>query len=139
MVASPLLIDAGFLVAFLNDKDREHLRAVNAAAAWEEREWVTSWPVLTETVHLLPVALRHELLESQTEGLFDVVALRKEDVERLAQLLLKYRDRRLDLADASLIVLAERLNTGDILTCDRRDFSVVRWRQRKVFRNLMFE
>ena len=38
----------------------------------------------------------------------------------------KYRDRPMDLADASLVVLARRLRVADILTIDRADFDVNR-------------
>lgn len=41
-------------------------------------------------------------------------------------LLEKYRDRPMDLADASLVVLAERLGITEILTVDRADFDVYR-------------
>ena len=48
----------------------------------------------------------------------------------------KYADLPMDMADASLAVLAEQLNSGRILTVDRRDFSVYRWNN-KPFENLL--
>lgn len=41
-------------------------------------------------------------------------------------LLQKYRDRPMDLANASLVVLAGRLGVAEILTIDRADFDVYR-------------
>ena len=48
----------------------------------------------------------------------------------------KYRDRDIDLADACLIHLAERFDTGKILSLDR-DFLVYRWGKNKVFEPLI--
>jgi predicted nucleic acid-binding protein len=44
-----------------------------------------------------------------------------------------------DFADASLVVLAEHLGHGRILTCDRRDFSIYRWNDTNPFENLLLE
>ena len=43
----------------------------------------------------------------------------------------------MDLADASLVVLAEEMDDGRILSTDNRDFRTYRWKQRKPFRNLL--
>ncbi len=48
----------------------------------------------------------------------------------------KYGDRRIDLADASLIHLATELNSPDILTLDR-DFEFYRWGRSNPFRLLI--
>ncbi|HMJ53545.1 MAG TPA: hypothetical protein VK540_15770 [Polyangiaceae bacterium] len=51
----------------------------------------------------------------------------------------KYRDLPMDLADASLVILAEELGSGRILSTDKRDFGGYRWKNRKPFRNLLSE
>jgi uncharacterized protein len=43
----------------------------------------------------------------------------------------------MDLADASLVALADYLGHGRILTVDRRDFSVYRWGNSQPFENLL--
>ncbi len=43
----------------------------------------------------------------------------------------------MDLADASLVILAEETGTGDILSTDVRDFGAYRWKNRKPFHNLL--
>ena len=50
-------------------------------------------------------------------------------------MLRKYRDRRIDLADACLIRLADQFETGDILTLDQ-DFTIYRWGKNKTFQTL---
>jgi predicted nucleic acid-binding protein len=49
----------------------------------------------------------------------------------------KYHALPMDLADASLVILAEDLHSGDILSTDRRDFGAYRWKNTKPFRNLL--
>ena len=44
----------------------------------------------------------------------------------------------MDFADASLVVLAEHLGHGQILTVDRRDFDIYRWNGNQSFTNLFF-
>ena len=43
----------------------------------------------------------------------------------------------MDLADASLVIVAEESGTGDILSTDARDLGAYRWKHRKPFRNLL--
>jgi predicted nucleic acid-binding protein len=43
-----------------------------------------------------------------------------------------------DLADASLVLLAEKLGHGRILSTDLRDFGAYRWKNREPFQNLLF-
>jgi uncharacterized protein len=43
----------------------------------------------------------------------------------------------MDLADASLVILAEELGSGRSLSTDQRDFGAYHWKTRKPFRNLL--
>jgi uncharacterized protein len=58
------------------------------------------------------------------------------DLAALARLMDKYHDRPMDLADATLIHLAERESLTTILTTDNDDFETYRIRGRKRFRVL---
>jgi predicted nucleic acid-binding protein len=49
----------------------------------------------------------------------------------------KYRQLLMDLADASLVILAEHLGSGRILSMDRRDFGAYPWKDRRPFHNLV--
>lgn len=49
----------------------------------------------------------------------------------------RYGDLPMDLADASLVLLAEDLGHGRILSTDQRDFRTYRWKQRQPFENLL--
>jgi len=121
------LIDTGPLVALL-DADDAHHRVCVAAFGRLKTPPVTTWPVLTEASYLLahvpggPAAL----LELVRRGAVTLSALDMTDLPRMAQLLSKYADLPADLADCSLVRVAERDGLRTILTLDRRDFGTYR-------------
>ena len=49
----------------------------------------------------------------------------------------QYADLPMDFADASLVILAEELGHGRILSTDNRDFHTYRWKNRHPFQNLL--
>jgi predicted nucleic acid-binding protein len=71
-------------------------------------------------------------------GAFDVFEIPKTDKDRLLMLMQQYADLPMDFADASLVLLAEHLGHGRILSTDKRDFHAYRWKQNKPFENLLF-
>ena len=78
-------------------------------------------------------------MASFDQGAFEVFPLERGLAGRLAELMHRYRDLPMDLADASLVVLAERLGHGRILSTDQRDFDTYRWKQREPFENLLLQ
>ena len=132
-----ILVDAGPLVALLDRRDQHHPACVEALRSIKVR-MVTSWPVLTEAMYLLidvPVAQRGlwELLERRVISL---LPLDDSDVPRMRELMGKYAKRPMDLADASLVRLAEREGLDTVFTVDRKDFQVYRRGGRRPFRLL---
>lgn len=55
----------------------------------------------------------------------------------MIQLIRRYADLPMNFADASLVVLAEQLGHGRILTVDRQDFGAYRWNNQNPFENLL--
>jgi predicted nucleic acid-binding protein len=49
-----------------------------------------------------------------------------DDIPRIRELMRKYRDLPMDLADAALVRVAERERLRRIFTIDRRDFQLYR-------------
>jgi predicted nucleic acid-binding protein len=136
-----ILADTGFWLALANTADRHHVRAKEALAA-HRRPLMTTWPVMTETCHMLGARLgavaQRAFVRSAGIGAFDVFALGRQHLPRIEALVEKYQSLPMDLADASLVIVAEELGSGDILSTDTRDFGVYRWKSRKPFKNLMF-
>lgn len=122
-----ILVDAGPLVALVDAGDQYHARCVAALRGLRE-PMGTVWPALTEAMYLLadlPKA-QEALWEMIERGALTLLALGEGDVPRIRELMRKYSNRPMDLADAALLRVAEREGIRKIFTVDRRDFSVYR-------------
>jgi predicted nucleic acid-binding protein len=125
------ITDTGPLVAYLNRNDPYHSWAV-ALMKQVRSPLLTSEPVLTETAYFLradrvAVDPLFQLLEREAVRLdFQVAA----HWPRLRTLMARYE--QMDLADASIVVLSERHPRSQVLTVDRKDFSVYRRNDRQV-------
>ncbi len=135
MAGSPrsILVDAGPLIALGRKQDLDHERAVAFARTTSAR-FITTWPVLTEVAHFLSTSGRLALYSLVESGSLTVKDLRTADAGRLREITERYP--RADLADASLVVLAERLRMVHIATLDQRDFSAYRTRAGRAFINV---
>lgn len=136
------MVDTGFWLALASRQDKYHHRATECLTQFDE-SLITTWPVMTETCHLLLARLGpyapHKFLDNYANGAFQVFSLTPEHAPRIVALMKKYVDLPMDLADASLVILAEHLGQGRILSTDLRDFSTYRWKQHEVFENLLIE
>ena len=137
-----VIADTGFWLALANRNDLHHARAKELLAGLRER-LVTTWPVVTETCYLMRSRLgakaQQTFVQSYAAGAFDVFDISREQAPRIVAHLKKCADLPMDLADASLLLLAEHLGDGRILSTDLRDFRTYRWKQHKPFKNLLFE
>jgi uncharacterized protein len=62
------------------------------------------------------------LLGEVVEGAYELARFEREDVAAARDVVERYGDLRVGLADASVVVLAERHGTADVLTFDQRHF-----------------
>jgi uncharacterized protein len=135
-----ILTDTGFWLALANARDKHHASAKSALSTIDE-PLITTWPVMAETCHLLLSRVGERsartFIDSGARGAFEVFDLSREHLPRISELMLRYAKLPMDLADASLVVLAEELGTGRILSTDQRDFGAYRWKNRKPFQNLL--
>ncbi len=136
-----IIADTGFFIALGNQSDQDHLLAVQALNKLNE-PLVTTYPVITETCYLLLArggnTTQCKFLRNLAEGAFEVFHLQRHHVERMVELIKQYADLPMDMADASLVVLADHLRHGRILTVDQRDFSICRWNNSNRCENLLF-
>ena len=122
-----VLVDTGPLVALLDRSDPYHVVCQETLSSLND-SLVTVWPVVTETMYLLRSYGRAqdalwEIIETEA---VEILALEKDDVARIKELMRKYRDLPMDLADAALVRVAERERLRRIFTLDRRDFQIYR-------------
>lgn len=125
-----IVVDTGPLVALFDPRDglheecRRRLRAMKSSL-------LTTLPVLTEAFHILSPESRgaDRLRAFVMEGGAALAPAGDADIERAFELMETYRNVPMDLADASVVVAAERLETRKVFTLDVRDFAVYRVRK----------
>jgi uncharacterized protein len=122
-----ILVDTGPLVALIHEDDNQHRTCKEAFSNLSE-PLGTVWPVLTEAMYLLSFSWEAQtaLMEMIETGAVEIVPLGVDDVPRMRELMRKYRDLPMDLADAALVRVAERERQRRIFTIDRRDFQIYR-------------
>jgi len=124
-----LIVDAGALYAQADADEPAH-EAVCEVLRAERGELVTSQFVVAEADYLilrrLGVDAELRFLEDLAEGTYLADTLAPADLAIARDIAARYRDLELGLADASLVVLANRWGTRRILTLDERAFRTVK-------------
>ena len=120
-----ILVDAGPLIALQDRSDRHH-RGIRRFIEQYRGTLLTTWPVLAEACRFLPERSQIRFLRWAAAGGLSVIELHDTALATIADWKEKYRDLPMDLADASLLWVAEQTGTLDILTIDLRDFAAYR-------------
>jgi hypothetical protein len=129
---TPILADTGFLVALFDPLDalaapaarylREHRHPLAATSA-----------TVVEVCFFLSSSSKADLLTWIRRGGVSVADVPVAAYAQLELTLRKYADQKIDFADAALIWLAGESGARQILTVDRKDFSVFRLKGGKRF------
>ena len=114
-------------MALIHADDRHHASCRDALEQIRE-SLVTVWPVITEAMYLLDFSAEAQdaLWQLLERDAVKILSLDAGDVPRMRELMRKYRDLPMDLADAALVRAAERERISRVFTIDRRDFEVYR-------------
>jgi len=138
-----VLADSGPLAALYSRGDQYHARAVEFFRLHGAGiRCHTTWEVISEVMYFLNfnAHAQGDFLDwvhlGHSRGMMKIKALEPDDLPGLSKMMRKYADRPMDLADASLVSLANSSGITDIITIDRADFSVYRTDKRRAFRNL---
>ena len=131
-----LLCDTSGLIAYFDASDGYHAD-VSAAIDEEPGPFAVSPYVLAEVGYLLATrrGVREELLAVRelSGGAWELPAFDSGDVRQAADIVERYADQNIGLADASLVILAARYRTDRLLTLDHRHFRVIRTASGKPF------
>jgi uncharacterized protein len=131
-----VVADTGALYALVDRSDRWHHPVAEWWAAHGDRVLVPA-VVIPEVCHLLGTrigpAAEEAFVRSLSDREFTLEALEEEDMPRAADLMRRYADLPLGFVDAAVAAAAERLETRELLTTDRRHFGVVRPRHSRAF------
>ncbi len=138
-----VIADTGYWVALFSARDPHHQQARKASERFEAEGIITTQAVIGESCYMLgrwdhPDRAAHflEILAEQGVEIFEPAV---SSLKRSAGLIRKYRDLPMDYADASLVLLAEHLGHGRILTTDQRDFGTYRWKNHYPFESVLEE
>ncbi|UQX10033.1 type II toxin-antitoxin system VapC family toxin [Candidatus Mycobacterium methanotrophicum] len=122
------LTDAGPLIAIIDADEADHETCALALRTLA-LPLVTTWPAFTEAMYVLGraggAAGQHALWKLLLSKRLDIAELSLAVLERSAALMAKYADRPMDLADATLVALAEARGERRIFTLDN-DFRIYR-------------
>ncbi|MCU0697167.1 MAG: PIN domain-containing protein [Myxococcaceae bacterium] len=136
MKAGPWLLDTGFVVGLMNQKDPAHASCVSV---WKEVRgpFITTEGLLVETGHLLR---KHEAGLARAWQMLRAVQVivvppAPWRIERSLELMSRWADVPMDYVDASLVGLAEETGVLQVLTLDQRGFDAYRVGSRR-FRRL---
>jgi predicted nucleic acid-binding protein len=130
------LLDTGPLIAYLNAKDPDHAR-VSARLDSFGGQLATTGAVITEAMHFVSAAregagLLSNFVAASSVAIYDYA--QPPELRAAVDLMARYHDVPMDYADATLVLLGGRLELAEILTLDRRGFSVFRLPRGKSFR-----
>ena len=124
----PVIVDTSALLAFFDASEPDHEAVSEVLVAADVL--VVSPYVVAELDYL--VATRHGVddelvvLDELAGGAWDLAAFDQEGIRRAREVIASYRDQQVGVADASIVVLAERYRTRTIASLDRRHFGVLR-------------
>ena len=134
-----IVLDTGGLYAALDANEALHGRAVAALVAATPLRVLSPF-VLAELDYLIGSRVGHHaqlaLIDEVTRGAYQLEAFASEDVGHAKRIMERYADLRIGLADASVVVLANRHRTLELLCTDERHFRALRGIGGKPFRLL---
>ena len=137
-----IVLDTGGLYAALDANEALHGRAVAALTAATPPRLLSPF-VLAELDYLIATRVGHKaqmaLLDEVTRGAYQLDPFSTEDLGHAREIMERYADLRIGLADASVVVLANRHRTLDLLCTDERHFRALRGVRGKPFRLLPFD
>jgi predicted nucleic acid-binding protein len=123
-----ILCDASPLIALINEGDDNHQRCVEILLSLSA-PLVTTWACFTEVMYLLGRyggwLAQQELWDYVADEILAIYHHTSDELTRMETLMRQYRDIPMDLADASLVAMAEVLDKRQIFTLDH-DFYIYR-------------
>lgn len=138
-MSSALVLDTSGLLAVLDSDQRFHASARGAFVGYDGPLLLSPF-VLAELDYLLTTRVSRDaeiaLLSEVARGAYRLEPFSAEDVAEVVSVIERYPDHGVGLADASVVVLANRYDARDVLTLDERHFRVLRGARDRPFRLL---
>ena len=124
-----MIVDTSALLAFFDSDEPDHVAVSDVLTSTVEPLIISPY-VVAELDYLVASRLgttaELTVLRELAGGAWDLPAIEAAEFARAADVIDRYDDQSIGLADASNVVLAHRFGTRTIATLDRRHFSVLR-------------
>lgn len=131
------LIDSGPLIALFDKGDKYHKSVLDFFRGYEG-DFLTTWAVVTEVTHMLDFNLNVQLdfLKWLELGAVEIYEIKQQDLSVIIPMMTKYTNVPMDLADSTLMFVAEKENIKDIVSIDS-DFDIYRTLKKGFLNNLL--
>ena len=131
------IIDSGPLIALFDRSDKYHNKVLDFIKSYKGK-LITSWAVITEVSHMLDFNLQVQIdfLKWCEVGGIEVYDISQAEISNIRIMMEKYIDVPMDLADATLMYIANKENIKNIVSIDS-DFDIYRTLKKQSLNNLL--
>ena len=131
------LIDSGPIIALFDKSDKYHLSVLKFMKTFKG-ELVTSWSVVTEVTHMLDFNLQVQIdfLKWCEIGGVNLYEISQDELRDIRVMIEKYSNVPMDLADATLMYIANKEKIKNIISIDS-DFDIYRTLKKQNLNNLL--
>ena len=131
------IIDSGPIIALFDKSDKYHHKVLDFLKSFKG-ELITSWAVITEVSHMLDFNLNVQIdfLKWLEQGGIKVFEIAQNEILKIRVMMEKYLDIPMDLADATLMYIANKENIKNIISIDS-DFDIYRTLKKQNLINLL--
>ena len=130
------LIDSGVLIALFDKDDKYHQHSIEFMKKFNGK-LITTWSVMTEVSHLLDFNLKVQIafLQWVERGALEIYTIHQDELQGMIAMIQKYTNVPMDLADSSLMFVAQKENIQNIISIDS-DFDIYRTLKKGHLNNL---
>ncbi len=131
------IIDSGPLIALFDKNDKYHQVVVDFFRDFQG-EFITTWAVITEVTHILDFNLKVQIdfLKWVELGALTLYNIEQCELQEIIKMMSKYTNVPMDLADSSLMYIAQKEKITDIVSIDS-DFDIYRTIKKQTLCNLL--
>jgi predicted nucleic acid-binding protein len=131
------IIDSGPLIALFDRSDKYHKTVLEFIKSFKGK-LITLWAVITEVSHMLDFNLQVQIdfLKWCEVGGVQVYNISQNEISNIRVMMEKYIDIPMDLADATLMYIANKENIKNIVSIDS-DFDIYRTLKKQSLNNLL--
>jgi len=133
------IIDSGPLIALFDKDDKYHQKLLDFMNSFRG-ELITTWAVITEVTHMLSFNIEVQLnfLKWLNLGAITIYQIEQNELKNMIKMMKKYSDIPMDLADSTLMYIAQKEGIKNIISIDS-DFDIYRTIKKQSLTNLLYK